>query len=149
MKWVKRCAKKITTYIKLSRSSFQKLILFYFSNLEGAGDGDGSPDPDVLLIGAFGDILLYHSGEKIETDVEKNMIVPFEENYWVKPSGAYIERKDLMVVLTNLEGLYIRASYGVDNYGQARISKVSLDSAHELRGDRNMTEQDIADQVTR
>ena len=57
MKWVKRCAKKITTYIKLSRSSFQKLILFYFSNLEGAGDGDGSPDPDVLLIGAFGDIL--------------------------------------------------------------------------------------------
>ena len=148
MKWVKRCAKKITTYIKL-RSSFQKLISFCFSNLEGAGDGDGSPDPDVLLIGAFGDILLYHSGEKIETDVEKNMIVPFEENYWVKPSGAYIERKDLMVVLTNLEGLYIRASYGVDNYGQARISKVSLDSAHELRGDRNMTEQDIADQVTR
>ena len=93
--------------------------------------------------------MLYHSGENVETDVEKNMIVSFEEDYWVKPSRAYIERKDLMVVLTNLKGLYIRASYGVDNYGQARISKVSLDSAQELRGDRNMTEQDIADQVTR
>ena len=78
-----------------------------------------------------------------------NISAPFDPYYWVRTSGDAIERKDLMLVLTNLEGMYIRASYGVDSDGQARLSKVSLDSAREVPGDRNMTEQDIADQVTR
>ena len=54
-----------------------------------------------------------------------------------------------MVTLTNLEGVYIRASYGLDSDGQSRLSNVALDSARAVPGDRNMTEQDIADQVTR
>lgn len=74
---------------------------------------------------------------------------PFDPYYWVTPSGARIERSKLMVTLTNLEGVYIRASYGLDSDGQSRLSNVALDSAIEVPGDRDMTEQDIADQVTR
>ena len=77
------------------------------------------------------------------------MAAPLDPYYWVLPSGAPIEREKLMVVLTDLTGIYIRASYGLDSDGQSRLSKVALDSAIEVPGDRNMTEQDRADQVTR
>ncbi len=80
----------------------------------------GSPKhPDVLLIGA--DVsLLYHSGARIEPNTPTNRTVPLEPYYWVLPSGAAIDRSTLMVVLNNLQGLYIRASYALDNDAQAR-----------------------------
>ena len=37
-----------------------------------------------------------------------------------------------MVVLTNLDGIYIKASYGIEVDGQARLSNVKLDSATEV-----------------
>ena len=104
--------------------------------------------PDVFMVGN-GLSLLYHSGLKPRPNEPMTMVIPFDPYLWVTPSGAQIDRSKLMVVLTNLEGLYIRASYGLDYDGQARLSKVALDSAVEVPGDRNMTEQDIADRVTR
>lgn len=109
---------------------------------------DGSAQaPDVLLTGN-GVSLLYHSGQPIRPNEEMKVKAPFDPYYWVLPSGAPIDRPQLMVALTNLTGLYIRASYGLDSDGQARLSGVSLDSAVEVPGERNMTEQDLADQVT-
>ena len=46
--------------------------------------------------------------------------VPLEPYYWVLPSGAPIDRAKLMVVLNNLEGLYIRANYALDSDAQTR-----------------------------
>ena len=104
--------------------------------------------PDVFMVGN-GLSLLYHSGMKPRPNEPIEMYAPFDPYLWVTPSGAPIDRSKLMVVLTNLEGIYIRASYGLDADGQARLSEVALDSAVEVPGDRNMTEQDIADRVTR
>ena len=104
--------------------------------------------PDIFIIG--NDIsLLYHSGQKPRPNEAMNISAPFDPYYWVTTSGARIDRSKLMVTLTNLEGVYIRASYGLDYDGQSRLSKVALDSAREVPGDRDMTAQDIADQVTR
>ena len=99
---------------------------------------------EYYTISVFSNDIVCH----FRTGESKDMEVPFEAYYWNKPSGAPIERKDLMVALTNVEGIYIRASYGVDSDAQVRLSKVALDSAREVPGDRNMTAQDIADQVT-
>ena len=104
--------------------------------------------PDVFIVG--NDIsLLFHSGQKPQPNQAMNISAPMDPYYWVLPSGAKIERHKLMVALANLEGIYIRASYGLDTDGQARLSQVALDSAVEVPGDREMTEQDLADQVTR
>ena len=110
---------------------------------------DGAPmTPDVLIVGA-GVSLLFHSGLKIRANEMLNMSVPFDPYYWVTPSGAPIDRPKLMVVLTNLEGIYLKASYGLDLDGQSRLSNVALDSVAEVPGDREMTAQDLEDQVTR
>ena len=109
---------------------------------------DGGKAPDVLIVGQ-GITLLFHSGLKPRPNEAINISAPFDPYYWVLPSGAPIDRPKLMVVLTNLEGVYLKASYGLDADGQARLSKVTLDSAVAVPGDREMTEQDLADQVTR
>ena len=59
-------------------------------------------------------------------------LLPVDPYNWYFPSGEQIERKDLMVVLTNLDGIYIKASYGIEVDGQARLSNVKLDSATEV-----------------
>ena len=108
---------------------------------------DGIHSPDVLMIGN-GISLLFHSGLKPRPNEAINVTAPIDPYYWVQPSGAPIDRPKLMVLLTNVEGIYIKASYGLDSDGASRLSKVSLDSAVEVPGERNMTEQDRADQVT-
>ena len=131
---------------------------------------DAPLHPDVLLMGAGGKSLLYHSGMKItpneqgciwvsakildlltpyplvykpkqnppvltnESFSQTNVTAVFEPYYWVQPSGAPAERKDLMVVLNSLEGVYLRASYGTDSDGQVRLSGVVMDSAEEVEG---------------
>ena len=50
-----------------------------------------------------------------------NVSAPIDPYYWVLPSGAPIDRSKMMVVLNNLKGVYIKASYGVDKDGQARL----------------------------
>ena len=60
-------------------------------------------------------------------------------------SGERIEREDLMLVLTNLKGLYVKASYGFQEDGQARLSGVKLDSAEEIED----LDVDITNPVTR
>ena len=94
---------------------------------------DAAPlHPDVLLMGAGGKSLLYHSGMRIAPNEQTNVTAVLEPYYWVQPSGAPAERKDLMVVLNNLEGVYLRASYGTDYDGQVRLSGVVMDSAEEF-----------------
>ena len=103
--------------------------------------------PDVLLTGA-GVSLLYHSGIDISPNTPTDIEVPMDPYYWVLPSGAPVDRPKLMVVLNNLEGVYVRASYGMDRDGQARLSDVSLDSAFEVPAGKNLTEEDQVDLVT-
>ena len=93
--------------------------------------------------------LLYYSHFAVKSHQAINISAPIDPNYWQLPSGNTIDRPKLMVVLTKLEGLYIRASYGQDPNGQARLSEVALDSAKEVPGNRSLTDQDIADQVMR
>ena len=93
--------------------------------------------------------LLFYAGLTVRPHEAINISAPIDPAYWTKPSGAPIEREQLMVVLTNIQGLYIRASYGPDPSGSARLSKVALDSAREVPGDRALTDQDKTDQVTR
>ena len=50
-----------------------------------------------------------------------------------------------MLVLTNLKCLYIKASYGTQEDGQARLSGVKLDSAEEIED----LDIDITNPVTR
>ena len=76
--------------------------------------------------------LLYHSGIKLRPNEPVNISAPIDPYNWYFPSGEQIERKDLMVVLTNLDGIYIKASYGIEVDGQARLSNVKLDSATEV-----------------
>ena len=52
--------------------------------------------------------LLYHSGESVRPNEALNISAPLDPYYWRLPSGAGIERSKLMVVLTNLTGLYFR-----------------------------------------
>ena len=81
----------------------------------------GAPrTPDVLLIGAELSIL-FHSGLKVTPNAALNVSAPIDPYYWVLPSGAPIDRSKMMVVLNNLKGVYIKASYGVDKDGQARL----------------------------
>lgn len=85
----------------------------------------------MLLVGG-GLNLLYHSGLRSpQTNTPTNRSVPLEPYYWVLPSGAAVDRAKLMVALNNLQGVYVRASYGVDANAQARLSGVSLDAAEE------------------
>ena len=93
--------------------------------------------------------LLFYSGLTVRPYEAINISAPIDPDYWRLPSGNTIDRPKMMVVLTNLEGVYIRASYGTDPNGQARLSEVALDSAKEVPGDRALTDQDKADQVTR
>ena len=96
---------------------------------------EGAPGhPDVLLVGAGGKSLLYYSGIKITPNEQTNITAIFEPYYWVAPSGASVDRSDLMVVLNNLKGVYLRASYGTDQDGQARLSGVVMESAEEGEG---------------
>jgi hypothetical protein len=142
-----------TMYFKAPEDFLRNQINSYGGNLNyqltySGYELDGAPvSPDVLIVGA-GVSLLFHSGIKVRSNEMVNMSVPIDPYYWVLPSGAPIDRPKLMVVLTNLEAIYIKATYGIDADGQARISNVGLDSAVEVPGDRDMTEQDIADQVT-
>lgn len=71
------------------------------------------------MVGA-GVSLLYHSGRRGEPNLAMERTVPFEPYYWVLPSGAPIDRAKLMVVLNNLKGMYIKASYVLDGNAQAR-----------------------------
>jgi hypothetical protein len=73
----------------------------------------------VLLIGAELSIL-FHSGLRITPNAGLNVSSPIDPYYWVLPSGAPIDRSKMMVVLNNLKGVYIKASYGLDKDGQAR-----------------------------
>ena len=94
---------------------------------------EGAPlHPDVLLMGAGGKALLYHSGIRITPNEQTNVTAVFEPYYWVEPSGAPADRSDLMVVLNSLEGVYLRASYGTDQDGQARLTGVVMESAEEV-----------------
>ena len=46
-----------------------------------------------------------------------------------------------MLVLTNLKGLYVKASYGTQEDGQARLSGVKLDSAEEIEDQKKRAKQ--------
>ncbi len=86
----------------------------------------GAPrSPDVLLIGAELSIL-FHSGLKVSPNAALNVSAPIDPYYWVLPSGAPIDRSKMMVVLNNLKGVYIKASYGLDKDGQARYNTFTL-----------------------
>jgi hypothetical protein len=76
-----------------------------------------------MLVGA-GVSLLFHAGVKITPNTPTNFSVSLEPYYWVLPSGAAVDRAKLMVVLKNLKGVYIRANYGLDTNGQARLVKL-------------------------
>lgn len=81
----------------------------------------GTPKhPDVILTGD-GISLLFYSGRKITPNTPTKFQVPLEPYYWVLPSGSGIDRSKLMVVLNNLDGIYIRANYALDPNGQARF----------------------------
>ena len=70
---------------------------------------------------------------------------------WVTTSGAGVDRHKLMLVLNNLEGLYLRANYGPDNTGQsqARVRDVVLETAVDIgRSRAEMTDEERDSQVT-
>ncbi len=84
--------------------------------------------PDLMLIGADME-LLYHSGIKIEPNAPTTITATFEPYYWFHPTGKQADRSNLMQVLSNLKGVYIRASYGIDTDGASRLTAVAMDSA--------------------
>ena len=70
--------------------------------------------------------ILFHSGYTVEPNTPINFSAPFEPYYWVTPSGAEVDRTKLMVVLNNLQGIYIRSNYGLDRAAQARLIKLAI-----------------------
>ena len=83
-------------------------------NMEG-----GVQSPDVIMVGD-GISLLYHSGLTPRPNEAIDITAPIDPYYWVLPSGAPIDRPKLMVVLTDVKGIYIKASYGLDYDGASR-----------------------------
>ncbi|TRY60964.1 hypothetical protein TCAL_05712 [Tigriopus californicus] len=110
-----------------SYGNYLKYSLIY-SGYEFAGT---PKHPDVILTGD-GISLLFYSGRKISPNTPTKFEIPLEPYYWVLPSGSGIDRSKLMVVLNNLDGIYIRANYALDPNGQARLSGVILESAEEV-----------------
>ncbi len=83
----------------------------------------GAPaHPDVLLVGGGGINLLYHRSSRRppETGRRTQMRVPLEPHFWVLPTGSPVDRNKLMMALKDVQGIYIRASYGTDPNAQAR-----------------------------
>ena len=68
--------------------------------------------PDVFITGG-GISLLYHAGMRLRPNEPAKISAPFDSYSWFTPSGEQVSREKLMVVLTNLDGIYIKAGYGL------------------------------------
>ena len=52
---------------------------------------------------------------------------PLEPRYWVQPSGNPVTRPLLMVLLNDLQRVYVRGSYGASPASQARLENLFLE----------------------
>ena len=59
--------------------------------------------------------------------------VSLESQHWLETSGTPVDRTKLMVVLNNLEGVFIRGSYSDKTDGYARLSDVNLGNSYEVK----------------
>lgn len=130
--------------INSAGGAFNYKVTYSGYNMQDTGS---NPIPDLILSGN-GISLLYHANMQVRPNEPMEISALLDPYVWNLPDGAYIKRRHLMSVLANLTGIYIRASYGLDSDGQSRLSQVVLESAVEVPGDRELTDQDKADQVT-
>ncbi|XP_067214248.1 basement membrane-specific heparan sulfate proteoglycan core protein isoform X9 [Linepithema humile] len=99
-------------------------------------------DQDILLIGN-GVTLFWTNPAEIQPDVPLTYSVPLVENEWRRlstegPRSA--SRTDLMIVLSNLEAILVRASHS-ERMTATYISDISMDTAVEnLTGNRRATQ---------
>ncbi|XP_032663569.1 basement membrane-specific heparan sulfate proteoglycan core protein-like isoform X7 [Odontomachus brunneus] len=99
-------------------------------------------DQDILLIGN-GITLFWTNPTEIQPDIPMTYTVPLKENEWRRlttegPRSA--SRTDLMIVLSNLEAILVRASHS-DRMTATYISDISMDTAVEtLTGNRRATQ---------
>lgn len=83
--------------------------------------------PDVILIG--GDLTLYHFSHEQPTSSEPlGISLEINERHFVLPSGLPATRENLLVVLKDVRGLFIRGSYS-DPTREVRLTGVTLDIA--------------------
>ncbi|XP_072758580.1 basement membrane-specific heparan sulfate proteoglycan core protein isoform X9 [Anoplolepis gracilipes] len=99
-------------------------------------------DQDILLIGN-GITLFWTNPTELQPDIPLTYSVPLKEHEWKRlttegPRGA--SRTDLMIVLSNLEAILVRASHS-ERMTATYISDISMDTAVEnLTGDRRATQ---------
>ncbi|XP_025163883.1 basement membrane-specific heparan sulfate proteoglycan core protein [Harpegnathos saltator] len=99
-------------------------------------------DQDILLIGN-GITLFWTNPTEIQPDIPMTYTVPLKENEWRRlttegPRSA--SRTDLMIVLSNLEAILVRASHS-ERMTATYISDISMDTAVEnLTGNRRATQ---------
>ncbi|CAL1682411.1 unnamed protein product [Lasius platythorax] len=99
-------------------------------------------DQDILLIGN-GITLFWTNPTELQLETPLTYSVPLKENEWKRlttegPRSA--SRTDLMIVLSNLEAILVRASHS-ERMTATYISDISMDTAVEnLTGDRRATQ---------
>ncbi|XP_014478060.1 PREDICTED: basement membrane-specific heparan sulfate proteoglycan core protein isoform X5 [Dinoponera quadriceps] len=99
-------------------------------------------DQDILLIGN-GVTLFWTNPTEIQPDISMTYTVPLRENEWRRlttegPRSA--SRTDLMIVLSNLEAILVRASHS-ERMTATYISDISMDTAVDnLTGNRRATQ---------
>ncbi|XP_070153239.1 basement membrane-specific heparan sulfate proteoglycan core protein isoform X5 [Polyergus mexicanus] len=99
-------------------------------------------DQDILLIGN-GITLFWTNPTELQPDIPLTYSVPLKENEWKRlttegPRSA--SRTDLMIVLSNLEAILVRASHS-ERMTATYISDISMDTAVEnLTGERRATQ---------
>ncbi|RLU19726.1 hypothetical protein DMN91_008283 [Ooceraea biroi] len=99
-------------------------------------------DQDILLIGN-GITLFWTNPTELQPDIPMTYSVPLKENEWKRltsegPRSA--SRTDLMIVLSNLEAILVRASHS-EHMTATYISDISMDTSVEnLTGNRRATQ---------
>ncbi|XP_059831982.1 laminin subunit alpha-1 isoform X1 [Hypanus sabinus] len=96
-----------------------------------------NPEPQIILKGGYGskvaiyrNISTHANGQLSRHDID---LTEHEWKYFNSSSDKHVSRTDFMSVLSNIEYLLVKASYG-NGLQQSRISNISMDIAMEKDG---------------
>ncbi|XP_052124491.1 basement membrane-specific heparan sulfate proteoglycan core protein isoform X6 [Frankliniella occidentalis] len=94
------------------------------------GQSSRNSAPDVELISSNAIRLLYFGHEQLEANRPQNISVPLYEQFWQRQDGQKVDRAHMLMALSTLEDVLIKATYTTSTLEAALLS-VSLDIAEE------------------
>ncbi|XP_034241184.1 basement membrane-specific heparan sulfate proteoglycan core protein-like isoform X2 [Thrips palmi] len=95
------------------------------------GQSSRNSAPDVELVSSNAAIrLLYFGHDQLEANRPQNISVPLLEQHWQRQDGQKVDRAHMLMALSSLEEILIKATYTTSTLEAALLS-VSLDIAEE------------------